>query len=95
MFRRRILSRLRALRTLPKKRGLQTARDVAYFDFMPTERSTLDDFNGKSVNITENKELINLIETQLNNKDFWIARSRNLKVIYDRAMTIETGFPPS
>jgi hypothetical protein len=53
MFRRRILSRLRALRTLPKKRGLQTAWDVAYFDFIPTERSTLDDFNGKSVSLSD------------------------------------------
>ena len=36
-----------------KKRGLQTARDVAYFDFIPTERSTLDDFNGKSVSLSD------------------------------------------
>jgi len=48
MFRRWILSRCRALRALQKKRGLQTARDVAYFDFIPAERSTLNDFNARA-----------------------------------------------
>jgi hypothetical protein len=53
MFRRRILSRRRALRALQKKLGLQTARDVAYFDFIPAERYTLNDFNGKSVSLSD------------------------------------------
>jgi hypothetical protein len=61
MFRHRILSRLRALRTLPKKHGLQTARDVAYFDFIPTKRSTLNDFNGRSVSLSDYKKNVMVV----------------------------------
>ena len=61
MFRRWILSRRRALRALQKKRGLQTARDVAYFDFIPAERSTLNNFNGKSVSLSDYKNKKNVM----------------------------------
>ena len=61
MFRRRILSRRIALHTLPKKRCLQTAWDVAYFDFILAERSTLNDFNGKSVSLSDYKKKKNVM----------------------------------